>query len=286
MKVPIIILNYNTSFDCRKCISFLKKQQGIDIEIIVVDNCSSEDDLKNLRFLCEEEQCTLIENHENKGYNAGNNIGLHYASKMEYKYALIANPDMEFLQTDYIRKLVDVMDKNNEVVACGSDIVTSEGIHQNPMKRDGDWRNCFGWMTGFFKRKPADTYDFIDNYHESHYCHKVSGCCLMVRMDFIESIGFFDERVFLYCEEAILSKQAELAAKRMFYLGTTQAVHRHVKSEKGDPVRRLKAWRKSRTYFIRRYSGEVWWGKCLSIVSLWIYLSLVISVNRTKQLLK
>lgn len=286
MKVPIIILNYNTSSDCSKCISFLKKQQGIDIEILVVDNCSSEDDSKYLRSLCEEEQCTLIENLENKGYNAGNNIGLRYAADKGYEYALIANPDMEFPQEDYVARMVEKMEEDEEIVMCGSDIVSPEGIHQNPMKRDGDWRSYFGWMACIFKRKPADTYDFIDNYPKSHYCHKVSGCCLMVRMDFIKSIGFFDEKVFLYCEEAILSKQVQLNGKRMYYIANAQAIHRHIKSEKGNPVRRLKTWRKSRIYYIRRYSGDTWAGRILSIGSLWIYLSLIIGFNRAKKLLK
>ena len=65
MTIPIILLNYNSSSDCRKCISFLKRQKGVDIEIVVVDNCSSKDDLTELQTLCKEELCTLIENKEN-----------------------------------------------------------------------------------------------------------------------------------------------------------------------------------------------------------------------------
>jgi GT2 family glycosyltransferase len=88
MTIPIIILNYNSSTDCSKCISFLKQQKEVEVEIVVVDNCSREDDVKTLRKLCSKQQCTLIENHENRGYNAGNNIGLRYAAQKGYKYAL------------------------------------------------------------------------------------------------------------------------------------------------------------------------------------------------------
>lgn len=43
-KIAIIILNYNSSADCRKCVGFLLRQQGVDLEIIIVDNCSRPDD--------------------------------------------------------------------------------------------------------------------------------------------------------------------------------------------------------------------------------------------------
>ena len=44
MKIAIVILNYNSSHDCRKCIRFLQRQEGIETEIVVVDNCSRSDD--------------------------------------------------------------------------------------------------------------------------------------------------------------------------------------------------------------------------------------------------
>lgn len=255
MKIPIIILNYNSEEDCLKCVSSLKKQQGVETEIILVDNCSRAENLEALRTLAAEQQCTLLGNKENLGYNAGNNIGLRYAAKQGYKYALIANPDMEFPQTDYVKKLVEVMARDKDIVVVGSDIVGVDGMHQNPMMRDGNWQSSFGWIKGLLKRKKSDTYDFIDNYKQSHYCWKVSGCCLLVRMDFVKEIGFFDDNVFLYCEEAILSRQVEIAGKKMYYIADSQAVHAHISSTKGNPVKRFENWESARMYFIDRYSG-------------------------------
>lgn len=271
-KVAVIILNYNSSDDCRKCVSFLKKQKDVELELILIDNCSSDGD--KIKALCQEQDCIFIASPENRGYNAGNNIGLRYAAEKGYKYALIANPDMEFPQTYYVAKLVEVMEKDCEIVVAGSDIIGPEGIHQSPMFRDGNWQSSFGWITEPFKKKKQDTYDFIDNYKESHYCSKVSGCCLMVRMDFIHKIGFFDEYPFLYCEEAILSKQVEAAGKRMYYTTDAQAIHRHISSTKGDPVRRFQQWKRSRIYFIDRYSGDSWMGKKLAILSMSLYVGL------------
>ena len=44
MKVPVILLNYNSSADCTKCVSDLKQQEGVELEIIIVDNCSRKED--------------------------------------------------------------------------------------------------------------------------------------------------------------------------------------------------------------------------------------------------
>ena len=283
-KIAIIILNYNSSADCRKCIGFLKQQQDVEAEIVVVDNCSREEERKAVESICKENGCTFIANNENRGYNAGNNVGLRYAAEKGYEYALIANPDMEFPQNDYLVRLAEKMQGDEEIVVCGSDIIGADGIHQSPMGKEGNWRNSFGWIKDILHRKQKnEAYDFIDNHKESHYCHKISGCCLMLRMSFIKEIGFFDEKVFLYCEEAILSRQVEIAGKKMYYLATAQAVHRHVKSDKGDPVKRFKAWGKSRCYFIDRYSNDSWLGKQIAKLSMRMYVTTFILYNHIRK---
>ena len=283
-KIAIIILNYNNSTDCSKCIGFLKQQQGIEQEIIVVDNCSQDNDRMAVKDLCKEQNCTFIANSKNCGYNAGNNVGLRYAAEKGYEFALIANPDMEFPQADYLATLLAKMEKDEDIVVCGSDIVGADGIHQNPMGKEGDWRGSFKWIKEIFGRKKQnEAYDFIDNYKENHYCHKVSGCCFMIRMSFLKSIDFFDENVFLYCEEAILSRQVEIAGKKMYYLATAQAIHRHVKNEKGDPIKRFKVWGKSRCYFIDRYSKDHWIGRLIAKLSMKLYVATFTLYNKIKK---
>ena len=133
MRVPVILLNYNSSADCRECVADLKRQEGVELDIVIVDNCSPREGEHNtIRQLCTDEGCTFIQAKENRGYNAGNNIGLRYAAEKGYKYALIANPDMRFPQTDYVTQLVKVMEEKPEVAACGSTILSISGERQNP----------------------------------------------------------------------------------------------------------------------------------------------------------
>ena len=279
MKIAAIILNYNSAADTRKCIEFLFLQKlNEELHVIVVDNSLPDyrlqiTDYRLLSTFNFQLSTELIRTEENRGYSAGNNIGLRRATEIGAKYALVINPDMELTDVNYIAKLVEVMERDEDVVVAATDVVTPEGIHQNPMLPDGDWHGAFGWVKEIFgRKKPVDTYSFIGNYKESHECAKVSGCCLMLRMSFVEEIGYFDEYPFLYCEEAILARQVEMAGKKIYYLADTQAVHRHIKSEKGDPVKRFKHWQRSRIYFYKRYSKDSWWGRWISILSMRLYV--------------
>lgn len=276
MTIPVILLNYNSSDDCRKCVGFLERQRNVDLEIIIVDNASSPDEAKSVEALCREKGLTFIPAETNRGYNAGNNIGLRYAASRNYRYALIANPDMEFPDQDCMSRLVTELEHHPDAVVVGSDIVTPEGIHQNPMLPDGGWTSSFGWIKDLLhKNRPQDAYSFIGDFRKSGQCAKLSGCALMIRMDFIKSINFFDEYPFLYCEEAILAKQVISAARTMRYVADTQAIHRHISSVKGDPRPRFRQWQRSRLYFIRRYSNYPWYGRMISSLSWRVYSAIM-----------
>lgn len=280
-KIAAIILNYNSSADCFKCVSHLKHQQGVKLKMVIVDNCSRPEETEAAERLAQEQGCTFIASRENRGYNAGNNIGLRYAAGLGFEYALIANPDMEFPQTDYVSRLAAEMQQRPDVVVVGSDIVTPEGIHQNPRKYDKCvWTDSFNWLTAIMKRSriTRDLPDWIENPGESHDCRGLNGCCFLIRMDFVKQIGFFDEGVFLFGEESILSYQVAVNGLKMHYLASVQALHNHRKSKEPVSAFCLKHWKHSRIYYVKKYTNYPWYGKLVAIFSIHLYfLSLSLS---------
>ena len=70
MKVPVILLNYNSSADCYKCVADLKQQEGVELEIIIVDNYSRKEDASAVEQLAAEQGCTFIAAKENRGNTA------------------------------------------------------------------------------------------------------------------------------------------------------------------------------------------------------------------------
>lgn len=261
MKVAVIILNYNSSNDCRKCVSFLKRQEGVELELILVDNCSS--DGENVKKLSLEQGCTFIASSENRGYNAGNNIGLRYAVKQGYKYALITNPDMEFPQMDYILRLVNVMEQNDEIAVCGSNIKGIDGKRQSPRRFTSYWSELFWFLSGV-KRKINKSSLILEP--KNQYCDILMGSCIFVRLNFIEKIDYFDENIFLFCEEPILGKQVRAAGMKMYYFHEATAIHAHIESHKGSFKNRHKIYMKSRWYYLSNYSGY----SRMQLIFMWI----------------
>lgn len=253
-KVAVIILNYNSSNDCRKCIGYILQQKNIDTHIVVVDNCSQSEDFEKLSFYCTEQEIRLLQSTENKGYSAGNNIGLRYAIERGYKYTLIVNPDMELYQNDYISKMVTMADSDSKIAILGTDIVNVERNHQNPMREVGFWEELF-WFYELLPLRKNNRVIYTEDHSHSRYCEKLSGCCFMIRNSFVEQIGLLDENTFLYCEEPILAKQVRQCGLKMFYMGELQAFHNHIKAKKDNPVRRMKTFTASRNYYLEKYSG-------------------------------
>ena len=145
-------------------------------------------------------------------WTISNPLGLRYAAEKGYKYAMIANPDMEFPQEDYIQKLVTKMEQDDTIAVCASDIVNPDGRHLNP-QREATYSEELFWFREIMRNRKSKKWYLCDS-TQSGYCEKVSGCCLLLRMDFMQNIGFFDENVFLYSEESILAKQVKLSNRK------------------------------------------------------------------------
>lgn len=252
MKIAVIILNYNSYEDCRKCTNFLENQIGVELEIIIIDNCSS--DYKRIKEFCETRGYIYIASNENRGYNAGNNIGLRYAAQKGYKYALIANPDMEFPQPDYILTLISTMERDDKIVVAGSDIIGPDNIHQNPLNFVSFWSE-FLWPFDMVRNKLLKkSISSVMDHSTSKYCPMLSGCCFAIKIDFLKQQNFFDENVFLYCEEPILAYQVKKAGLKLYYVADCMAIHRHIKSTKGNPYKRTMILCDSRNYKNKYYS--------------------------------
>lgn len=80
LKLMAIILNYNSSDDSIKCAEYLLKQKK-NIYITIVDNCSTDDSKKKLKLFSQKKDIIFLENKQNNGFSAGNNIGLKKASE-------------------------------------------------------------------------------------------------------------------------------------------------------------------------------------------------------------
>ena len=126
-EVAVVILNYKSWRDTLNEIDMCHKEIGIDYEnIIVVDNASPNESKEEL-----EKNSQLgyrfIYSTENNGYASGNNIGLKYAFNNGYKYALILNNDILFNDKEFLKKLLEVVDKDNKLAVVNPDVYSPSG---------------------------------------------------------------------------------------------------------------------------------------------------------------
>lgn len=120
MDVSVIIVNYNTKDLILNCIqSIYEKTKDLTFEIIVSDNDSKDDSIKQISSQFPEVK--IIENKKNLGFGMANNEGFKIA---QGKYVFCLNPDT-ILINNAIKFLYDFMEHNEECAAGGGICLTN-----------------------------------------------------------------------------------------------------------------------------------------------------------------
>lgn len=268
MKVTAVILNYNSSNDTKKCLEFLNNQDYKNFNIIVVDNASSAaDEQIKLQKICEKFKVKLILNSNNKGFSAGNNVGLKEAVNSGADWCLVINPDVEIKNSSYVSDVMNCINSWPDVAMVGTNVILPNGTKQNPMVEMSAVREIFGWPFNLFLTKLKLNKPLVVQ-SDTGYCEKLAGCCFFISKEFLLLNNYFDENVFLYCEEPILAKSIALRGKKLLFISELTAYHQHYQTKKGSRSLNMQYFLKSRIYYIENYSGYSAFAKKLAIISL------------------
>lgn len=253
MDISYIILNYNTWKDTIKEIEILKQLLNVNFkDIIVVDNCSPNDSYKKLKEYALKTGITLLYSETNKGYAAGNNIGLRYSYKYGYKYAWILNNDILIEDKDILKKMISVFKKDKKVAVVNPDIYTPNGHLCNRNSIRGNiWDSTVGILQ--FVKKSRKIID-LGGYG---YVYRPQGCCMIVDLEKMNDVEYMDENTFLYVEEPIL---AEKLLQKDYYCAcvtNTSVIHNHSFTVKSNLQKRKiqKIKKESNSYYLKTYRG-------------------------------
>lgn len=276
--VAIIVLNYNSADDVEVILPQLLAQQDVCHALIVVDNASKPEQVVKLMQVfadnCpagiittqqnmlqagndkSERNCFLVLNDENRGYSAGNNIGIRLAEALGTDAVLIVNPDVRIDNPLYVKSLATTLFGDENFCIAASRIIGLDGKDQNPL-REPTFIEEFAWpFTELMRRFGfGGSYNLPVDGDSTISVPKVSGCCLMIRGDFLSKSCLLDENVFLYCEEPILSSKSRRAGKKIAFNPALLAVHAHQAGKKGNTSQHMLMFIKSRRYYILNYSG-------------------------------
>lgn len=250
-RVAVIILNYNTWKDTLKEIELVNSICGVSFnDVIVVDNASPNDSAKMLEKASDDKGFIFIKSLENKGYAAGNNIGMRYAYKNGYKFAWILNNDIIIEDNWIVKKFLEIFTIDASVAVINSDVYAPGGYMFN---RDAKRPTFFDYTIGMNQYRRSGR-QIIDRGGYA-YIYRPQGCCMMVDLEKMNAIDYMDEHTFLYIEEPIL---AERLLKKGYFCAcclTTDIIHNHSKTVKTvfDKRKIRKIQNESFRYYLKEY---------------------------------
>ena len=226
MKLSIVIVSYNVRSYLEACLQSVRKAlEGIEGEVFVVDNHSSDDTVSVLRS--QYSWVRLIENQENLGFAKANNIAIRQS---QGDYVLLLNPDT-VVGEQTLRSALLFMDEHPKAGGAGVMMLNTDGTRAPESRRalPTPWVSCLK-MLGFTKRYymshlPWDAPGRID---------VVSGAFCLLRKEALDKIGLLDEDFFMYGEDIDLSYRLLKAGWENWHLPYAIVHHKGKSTQKSD----------------------------------------------------
>lgn len=287
--LSICIVTFQAGDYLRKCLeSILAFPPSGAYEIIVVDNASTDGTQAMLKQ--EFPQVQLICNPENWGYTLPMNQALRQSRGT---YAMQLNPDT-ILQSNALDVLIQFMEANPKAGICGPKVLNADGSMQKSCRR-GESRPLavIGYFTPLGRLFPGN--HALNEYHLNylspdltHTVAGVAGSCMLIRRQLINQIGYLDERIFAYQEDADYCFRARAAGWQVFYHPAAQIIHYGGQGgSRVEPWRSIWAWHMSYLYYYRKNLARddfflVRW--CLYLLILLKLISaIVVNIFRSKK---
>ena len=229
--VSVCIVTYNNERTIRDALTSLLNHVKMPLCVYVCDNASTDQTVSIVKE--EFPTVTLLESNKNEGFSKGNNRVLE---SLESQYHIIMNPDI-LLQEDIITPMSEYLDKNPDTMMLMPRLLNPDGTEQYTPKRAPRLHYMLGGhlerFGGVF-RKWRDEYTMkqkdLSKPTEIYFC---GGCFMFIRTDIFRKIGGFDERYFLYNEDADLTRMVWEYGK-VVYLPSVSVVHLWERAYKKD----------------------------------------------------
>ncbi len=213
-RVTAAIVNYNDLDSTRNAVHSLLQHTGeSSFRLYVVDNSPTDESAQLLRK--EFPQIEVVRSPENKGFGAAHNLVLPL---LDSEYHAVINPDIE-IKTDVLLELCGYFDKNPDVgIACPATYFPDGGIQLLP-KIFPKVKYLLASRLPFKSSKALRTEYVMGNEDLTRVrdVQYVTGCFMFMRTSLFKRVGGFDERYFLYFEDADLTRMIMRHARAVYY---------------------------------------------------------------------
>ncbi len=236
MDLSIVILNYNTKGLLKYCLKGIARAKPeLRYEIIVIDNASSDGTAAMIQHEFKDVQ--FIPSPYNCGFAAGNNMGLRRA---QGEYVMLMNPDI-VVQQGALEAMVEYLKLHEDVGLVGPQLSNPDGSIQY---------SCAHFptiLTPLYRRTPLGrlpqgqqavrSYIMIDADHTAtQEVDWLLGACLMFKRKHIKTVGFLDERFFLYFEDTDFCRRFWEHHLKVVYLPHAHMIHYHRRMSANESI--------------------------------------------------
>ncbi len=185
-KVTCVVLNWNGSADTLDCLAALEQSSYPQMQIVIVDNGSSDDSVARIRAAHPE--LTVLKTKANLGFAGGNNIGIQYALNNGAEYVWLLNNDTR-PAPDALSELVAKALTDSQIGAVGSVCYYADRPDTVQIWAGGRVNLWIGYSPS------------TDTPHSDSWFQWLNGTSLLLSRAALQDGGFLDEAYFLYWED-------------------------------------------------------------------------------------
>lgn len=236
MDLSIIIPSYNTKDLTVACVNSIKKSEPkLDYEIVVVDNGSNDKTSEDL-FGKFGNDILIITNKINKGFSKACNQGI---SRSTGKYKLLLNSDT-LVQNNSIDALMKFAISSKDAGVVGSQLLNKNKTIQP---------SCFAFptitraMKQYWFGKTGLFDKFYPKSQEPSEVDAVVGASFLITPKALETVGYLDERYFMFFEDLDYCRRVWKKGLKVYYLPASKIIHYHGVSGKNE-VESKDQWRR------------------------------------------
>lgn len=240
MHVSIIVVHYNNSDDTDECLKSLTKLQSnnFDFTVYVVDNASQERYVLPVKL--PKKKFKLITSTSNLGFTGGNNLGIYTAiEEQNSEYILLLNNDT-VVSPHFLEALLKSAEQNADIGILSPKIYFAKNYEYHKVYGQKDlgsiiwyaggsidWRNLLVFHRGV---------DEIDRgqFDDQETSDFATGCCMLIKREVLEKIGYLDKKYFLYLEDTDLSLRAKHVGYQLRFVPDSVIWHKNAGSTGGS----------------------------------------------------
>lgn len=225
MDLTIIIPSYNTRRLLGACLSSIYQYtQGISFEVICIDDHSPDGSADMVA--AEFPQVLLIRNQVNQFYVRNNNLGMQMSKA---RYACLLNSDTRLIHNAF-HALVNYMDENPQVAACGPKLLNPDGSVQHCIRYfPGSGTmvlQALNWHKLFPRSRFADRYYATRfDYSRAQKVDSIGTTAYILRRSTWENAGLLDERFRLFVSDLAYNFMLKQKGYRVDYTPSAEIVH-------------------------------------------------------------